>query len=466
MLSYPFGDGEALAGRDACLFNEADIGLDQCLDAADPGTAVGVLGLVGELVCRGDVLERGCPAARQPLDLAQNPQAHHLGAFVSAGLRRLGQRLEHGSRPLDLAPGDEESAVFESGAGPVLKVETEAFLKLQAPLEEARRDLSGVGLGQPDPGDRMHHQPRISDTFSPLECSSGVGQPGVDVRRPDLETDPVGEDAGLAFIVSSGVDERLVSELEHSSASAAEGQHKLEQHINTLHPGGDLDEQPLEDRLRPVVVTGQAVQLRRLQPPSTRRFGVSRVETGGELEQLGSRRRRPPGGGMLGSNLQLGRHRSVSAFHGEGKVSGPLLDVGDGGGQRPMHGTAFPQRRMLVADRHEQRMGEPDPCVVDLDHPLDDRSIEGVEHTLLAAVRRNNELYRRASQRRNLEQHVPHIGRQAGETGTEQLLQACRHTHRCGRRRTRLGPHELAAQLHGKERVPRRDPVQAEQLGS
>jgi hypothetical protein len=58
MLSHPFSDGETLRGRDARLFNEAEIGLDQALDAPDLGTAVGVLSLIGELVCRGDVLER------------------------------------------------------------------------------------------------------------------------------------------------------------------------------------------------------------------------------------------------------------------------------------------------------------------------------------------------------------------------------------------------------------------------
>ena len=173
MLSDLFGDGEALASRGACRFDQAEIGLDEPFEAPHPRPAMRVLGLVGEFVGRGDVLERPRPAAGQPLELAQHPQAHHLGAFVTAVLRRLRQVLEGCPGPFELASADEQPAVLEPWAFPVLQDRAEALFEFHASLEDARRDLTGVGLGEPDPGDRGRQQPRITDPFGELECRRG-----------------------------------------------------------------------------------------------------------------------------------------------------------------------------------------------------------------------------------------------------------------------------------------------------
>ena len=124
-------------------------------------------------------------------------------------------------------------------------------------------------------------------------------------------------------------------------------------------PGGHLGEELLEDRDRPLAVAREAVEARRPQAPLPCQRRIVRRQLGGELGELGCRRGRPAGGGLLGRGFQLGGDGGVGAFGGERQVAGPLLDVRDRAGERPVHGAALPERRLLVADRGEQRMREP-----------------------------------------------------------------------------------------------------------
>ena len=64
----------------------------------------------------------------------------------------------------------------------------------------------------------------------------------------------------------------------------------------------------------------------------------------------------------------------------------PLLDVDDRAGERSVHCAALPDRRLLVADRREQRMGKAHPRVVELDHAFLDCRLERLEHAIPVAI--------------------------------------------------------------------------------
>ena len=112
-----------------------------------------------------------------------------------------------------------------------------------------------------------------------------------------------------------------------------------------------------------------------MEPPRREAVGgepsvVGRCQLGGELGELGRCCRCPTGGGMLGGRLQFGGDSGVRTLGGEREVARPFLDVGDDSGERAVHGLASPQRRLLVADGGEQRMGEANARAVEHDHVL------------------------------------------------------------------------------------------------
>ena len=61
---------------------------------------------------------------------------------------------------------------------------------------------------------------------------------------------------------------------------------------------------------------------------------------------------------LLGGRLQIRGDDAVRALGRKCQVAGPLLEVGDCVGERPVNSAALPERRLLVADRAEQRVRE------------------------------------------------------------------------------------------------------------
>jgi hypothetical protein len=67
---------------------------------------------------------------------------------------------------------------------------------------------------------------------------------------------------------------------------------------------------------------------------------------------------------MLAGDVERGGDLRVGAFRGERQMAGSLLDVRDRFGQCPVNGAPPRERRLLVADGREQRVGETHARVV------------------------------------------------------------------------------------------------------
>ena len=78
-----------------------------------------------------------------------------------------------------------------------------------------------------------------------------------------------------------------------------------------------------------------------------------------------------------------------------------------------MHGAALPDRRLLVANRGEQRMREPNVRSIELDHTLAYGRLQRLEHPCLVSVRSGHDFDRRTGERRNLEQDIAGVGRKS-----------------------------------------------------
>ena len=367
-------------------------------------------------------------------------------------------------RSFDLAETHLESGQRHPWAFVVFERQSEALLELGAPLDQARGDLPRVRFGLTDPRDRDRDQRGVADPLGSVQCRPSVEQRPGDITGEHVGEAAIGEDPSAAHVVAPCLDQRLVAETDHRDGVHLAGHGQFEKDVGPLDTRRDLDAELLERRPRPLTVPGQAVKRRRPQAAPTRQGGIAGRQLGGELTQLGPRSRCSTSGRALRRSLQLGSNRGVGAFHGARQVPGPLLHVGDCPGQRPMHRPALPQRRLLVADRRVQRMRETHLRAVELDHTLVNRRTQRVDDALRVPVRRGDQLHRRPRQRRHLEQHVPGVGRQAGESTTEQLLQARGHPHQTSGR-ARVRPHELAPQLQREERIARGHGPQADELG-
>ena len=121
------------------------------------------------------------------------------------------------------------------------------------------------------------------------------------------------------------------------------------------------------------------MELRCAQAPLPLQCGIARCQVGRELGELGRRGGRSTSCGLLGGRVEVRGGDGVGAVDGQRHVAGPLLDVGDRPCERSVDRTALPDRRLLVADRREQRVGETETRVVELDHSLPRGGVERLD---------------------------------------------------------------------------------------
>ncbi len=186
------------------------------------------------------------------------------------------------------------------------------------------------------------------------------------------------------------------------------------------------------------------------------RDGLTGRQVGCELGELGCRRCRPASPRLLGGRVEVRGGDRVGTVHGQRHMARPLLDVGDRPRERSVNRTALPDRRLLVADRCQQGMGEADARVVELDHALPGGSIEGLDDGLAVPVCLDHELDRRTGERGSEEDDVARIGRKPGEAAAEELVQALGNGQGPAGGRPGARADELAPELEREERVARR----------
>ena len=200
------------------------------------------------------------------------------------------------------------------------------------------------------------------------------------------------------------------------------------------------------------------------QTPLPRQGRIGRRQLGGELAERSRGCRGAAGGRLLGGGIELGGDGSIGPVCGEREMAGPLLEVWDRAGQRPVDGTAPRERGLLVADRGEKGVREAHPRVVELDHAFADSLGERVRDLLPVAVRCRDQVDGRPGKRGGLEENVHRFCRQPAQAAAEQLPQALRHAQGAPGRWPFVRPLELAAELEREERIARRrleDPARA-----
>ena len=110
-------------------------------------------------------------------------------------------------------------------------------------------------------------------------------------------------------------------------------------------------------------------------------------------------------------------------------------------------------------------MGEAETRVVELDHSLPGGGVERLDDGLAMPVRLDDELDRRAGERRCEEDDVARVGREPGEAAPEKLVQALGDGQRPPGGRSGARPDELAPELEREERVACRRLLNPDELG-
>jgi hypothetical protein len=144
---------------------------------------------------------------------------------------------------------------------------------------------------------------------------------------------------------------------------------------------------------------------------------------------------------------------------------GSLLDVIDRLGKGAVDCTALGDSRLLVTDRGEKGMCEPQTGIVELDHALTHSRLEGFLDGSLVAICGRDQLDRRPGQSGTEHEDVERLGRQPSETAAEELVQARRDGQRQAGLRPRARANQLTAELERKERVAFRDLLHPSKLG-
>ena len=134
--------------------------------------------------------------------------------------------------------------------------------------------------------------------------------------------------------------------------------------------------------------------------------GSSGVSSAASSESSAAATRCPTRGRLLGGSVEIRGDDAVRPLGRERQMARSLLGVGDDVGERPVNGTALPERRLFVADRAEQRVCEAQARVVEDEDVLPHSRIERFEDHLPVPVRLGDELDRRSGERRDLEEDV------------------------------------------------------------
>src|SRR6476659_7605812 len=130
-------------------------------------------------------------------------------------------------------------------------------------------------------------------------------------------------------------------------------------------------------------------------------------------------------------------------------MTGTLLVVADDASQPGVRLATPPRRRVVVAGRCEQRMGEAHPLGIEFDDACLGGLLEGIDDLCSLALRGDQCSNRWPRERGNQEQHVTTGRREAGKARADDLAETAGEGHRTAR--GRRCERKLTADLEGKE---------------
>ena len=203
---------------------------------------------------------------------------------------------------------------------------------------------------------------------------------------------------------------------------------------------------------------------RREASPASPLAVLGRGQLRGELGELGSRRRCPASDGAAYGGIERRGDARIRVLGGEREVPRSLFLLADGRGEPPMRGPAPPRRRLLVAHGGEQRMGEPDARVLDLEDPGARSPFERVGDLLAVAVGRREHRHGRPGECRRCQEDLAGLGGQSIKTLAEELPQRAGDPERLTRGASR--GRQVAAKLEREEGVSTRHVAQLHELRS
>jgi hypothetical protein len=189
----------------------------------------------------------------------------------------------------------------------------------------------------------------------------------------------------------------------------------------------------------------------RQAPPTPRRRIPGGRQRGGDLAELRSGRRRAPTERVRRRPVECRCHGRVWPLGGKRHVTCPLLLVACHGGEASVRLAASPRRRILIADRCEQRMGEAHTLGVELDDSRSGGTLEPLENLRSVAVCGDQRSDCRPREGSGKEQNVATRRWKPGNPRAHDLTETAGNRKRAagGRHRVR----ELAADLQREERV-------------
>ena len=210
----------------------------------------------------------------------------------------------------------------------------------------------------------------------------------------------------------------------------------------------------LEQRASPSVVTGERVQIRRVEQAGGALLGFpGRSQRAGALGQLGGGRRRAARCGTRRRRLQPGRDDRVRTGGPQGEMTHALLGVADRAGEALVQRPPLARRCPLLGDRGHERMREAQPLAVALEHLRRKGLLEPTPRGDRIVGRSLDRARTRPSQRGDAAQNLTGITGQARHA-------CCQQPPDVGRRRNaRL----RARELERRQRIATRRRVQAAQ---
>ena len=395
---------QALVGRGPRLAHETEIRLDQRLHAALPAAVVGELHLLAKVAYASlGELERQLPVPAKPLEDAPVPQDR---GCVSARPRAPPSRppAPRTSRaPPRAAPGGCEAAPAKSADWSSSRAEALTQRELGAALEQARRHLARPHLDLPQTCDHRRQQRRVSDSLGLLERRSRVRQCPSRCRTPSRRTHARNASQRASARRPVPRPPTPARRAPSNAGGFAERRYrKLEQDVRSLGAGRNLPQQLLEQRLGPRQSPARRWNPRPVNaadgPVQDRRSQLRR-----QLKELRRRGGGPPRRGLLSRSIQLRGDDRVRSFRGEREMAGPLLDVGDHSGQRPMNSAAASTpapARSRSTPATDAQIGPASRRARESPRAQRPRSTSRTRSEV--PVRRRHQLDRRARQRRDL----------------------------------------------------------------
>ena len=238
-------------------------------------------------------------------------------------------------------------------------------------------------------------------------------------------------DAGLQQPIGGGICKCL---LEHGDGHhiARVVQQDLGQDQQRLRPGRPR-RHLLSQRLKVVPRPGRVARAEQVgtdvrPPPPPGRGLIQWGERRGQFGQFRGGGRSPAGGGRPRRLAQSGGGVLVGPLRRQREMPRPFLRAGGDLAQPAMRVPAPVRRRPRVDRRGKQRVGEPDPGTLELDHTLQGSRLEGGPGH--RAIRPFEHRGRRRPQARGRQQDTLDIARQRGQPRAQYPLQVGGHGKR------------------------------------